>query len=79
MIEVVEARFESDYILKLKFNTGQEGLVDLSDQLWGPAFTALKDPNYFKRVAVSSTLGTITWPNGADFAPEFLLEHLSPL
>jgi hypothetical protein len=27
---------------------------------------------YFRRVAVNPETGTIEWPNGADFAPEFL-------
>jgi hypothetical protein len=32
----------------------------------------LKDKNLFQKVFVTSR--TIEWPNGADFAPEFLFE-----
>jgi len=28
----------------------------------------------FKQVRVNNETGTIEWPNGADFAPEFLFE-----
>ena len=34
----------------------------------------LKDTGFFRRVAVNPETGTIEWPNGADFAPEFLHE-----
>lgn len=37
-------------------------------------FEPLLDPAYFARVAVDSELGTIVWPNEADFAPETLYE-----
>jgi len=31
---------------------------------------ALSDPAYFARVELDRELGTISWPNGADVAPE---------
>ena len=34
----------------------------------------LRDPEFFARVSVNPETGTIEWPNGADLAPEFLLE-----
>ena len=39
--------------------------------------TAL-DPAEFAKVALDVELGTIVWPSGADFAPEFLYEQLRP-
>jgi hypothetical protein len=36
-------------------------------------FEPLKDPAYFARFFVEG--GTVTWPNGADIAPETLHER----
>ena len=76
MVDVVEARYLRDYVVWLKFEDGVEGEVDLSEELHGPVFEPLRDPEYFRRFAVLPDLGTISWPNGADFAPEFLYAKL---
>ena len=76
MIEIIEVEYITEYKLMLKFNNGNSGIVDLKDQLWGPAFEPLKNVDFFKKVEVSKTLGTIIWPNEVDFAPEFLFENL---
>ena len=39
-------------------------------------FEPLRDEAYFKGFQVHPELHTITWPNGADFAPEFLYEKV---
>ena len=56
----------------LRFEDGTSGEVDLSRELLGPVFEPLHDPEYFSRVSLNHEIGTIVWPNGADFAPEFL-------
>jgi hypothetical protein len=76
MIDVVEARYLHDYTVWLKFEDGTAGEVDLRGELHGPVFEPLRDLEYFRRFMVSPDLGTISWPNGADFAPEFLYERL---
>ncbi len=45
-------------------------MVDVGQELKGEVFQPLKDPDYFALAAVEG--GTVAWPNGADFAPEFL-------
>ncbi len=57
----------------LRFDDGMEGELDLSGELSGEVFEPLRDPAYFGRFDVDDTL---VWPNGADFAPEFLHEAL---
>ncbi len=76
ILHVVDAQYERDYILRLKFNDGAEGLVDLADQLYGEMFEPLKDPNKFRAFKVDPELNTIVWENGADLAPEFLHQRL---
>ena len=72
ILHVVEARYNRDYIIHLKFNDGAEGYVDLADALHGEMFAPLKDMASFRAFRVDPELETIVWENGADFAPEFL-------
>jgi hypothetical protein len=62
------------YRLRLTFEDGVSGEIDLADELWGPVFEPLHDRAYFMQVAVDEHCGTIVWPDGADFAPEWLYE-----
>ena len=64
--------YVSDYNLDITFNTGERKRIDLESQLWGEVFEPLKDRNLFSQFIVNDF--TIEWPNGADFAPEFLYE-----
>ena len=76
MLEVTSAEYVEGYKIRVSFNTGQSGVVDLKDALWGPVFEAVKDPTVFMQFKVSPTFHTICWENDADFAPEFLLEKM---
>ena len=69
---VVEVRPLDGYRLWLRFQDGIFGIVDLSGELWGAVFEPLKDQALFAQVSVHPELDTVTWPNGADLAPEFL-------
>lgn len=73
---VSEVRHVRDHVLYLRFTDGRAGEVDLSLELEGEIFEPLKDVAYFKQVSVHPELHTLTWPNGADFAPEFLYDAL---
>jgi hypothetical protein len=73
---VVEAAYVRDFLLRLRFRDGTEGEIDLAGELDGEIFAPLKDLEYFKRFSVSPDLHTVVWPNGADFAPEFLYEKV---
>jgi hypothetical protein len=71
---VIDARHLGAHRVWIRFDDGLEGTLDLADELWGEVFQPLRDPAYFGRFAVDHTL---VWPNGADFAPEFLYERVS--
>lgn len=62
------------YRLFLRFNTGAAGEVDLSAELDGEVFEALRDPTMFATASQHPIMRTAAWANGADLAPEFLLE-----
>ncbi|WP_425619487.1 DUF2442 domain-containing protein [Anatilimnocola sp. NA78] len=62
----------SGHRLHLWFNDGTEGEVDLAQQLDGPIFAPLRQADYFRQFQLAGH--TVTWPNGADFAPEYLHE-----
>lgn len=76
MVRVSEARYIGGHILWVRFNDGVEGEIDLGAELEGPVFEPLKDPKVFAAFAVDPEVHTVVWPNGADFAPEFLYERL---
>ena len=73
-----EAEYQGDYRIWLKFEDGVEGEVDLEDELWGEVFQVLKDKAQFAELSLDGELETVVWPNGADFAPEFLYQKLCP-
>ena len=60
--------------LELRFNDGALRRVNLLAELHGTVFEPLRDPKYFSRVVLDPVAGTVVWPNGADFAPDFLRE-----
>jgi len=73
--QVIEARHVRDFIVLVRFQDGVQGEVGLEPQLHGEVFERLKDPQYFRQFRVDAELHTLVWPNGADFAPEFLYER----
>ena len=68
------AEYLDCYRLRLTFSDGKVGNIDLASELWGEVFEPLKDLTIFKSFKVDQELGTVVWPNGADFAPEFLYQ-----
>ena len=70
--DVIEARYVRDHVLWLRFRDGTSGEVDLSTELHGAVFEPLRDPRFFRQFRLDPEFDTLVWPNGADFAPEFL-------
>ena len=73
---VVDARYVSQFKVWVRFSDGAEGEIDLSQELDGPMFESLRDPQQFSRCSFNRELRTLVWPNGADLAPEFLRAKL---
>ena len=70
---VVRAEYRGGYLIHLVFNDGVERTVDFASWLEGPVFEPIRDVAYFQRFFLEA--GTVTWPNGADVAPETLHER----
>lgn len=75
--QLIAVRPTGGFRLWLRFSDGLEGEVDLCADLNGPVFEPLRNPVEFLRLRLDSELHTLVWPNGADFAPEFLREKVS--
>ncbi len=71
---ITNAQYLAGHRLHLWFNDGTDGEVDLAPQLGGPIFEPLQDADYFRQFRLEGH--TIAWPNGADFAPEYLHQLL---
>src|SRR5215470_11341636 len=70
---VVHAEYSDKFGIRLTFNDGTIETVDFSQWLEGPVFEPLHDAAFFRRFFVEA--GTVSWPNGADIAPETLYEE----
>ncbi len=71
IIVITKAQYVSGKILELRFRDGMKAEVDFS--VWiekNPFFEPLKDKDYFKNFLLDGW--TVSWPNGADIAPETL-------
>jgi hypothetical protein len=75
VIQVVDARYLDHYRIWLRFNTGEEGVVDLADVVEKySAATPLCDPVVFANFHLDEW-PTLAWPCGFDFSPESLYER----
>jgi hypothetical protein len=77
MLSLTEIKHVADYKILLVFNNGVSGILDFENILkkdMRPFIRELLDSCVFSRCRLD--LDTLSWENGADFAPEFLLEEL---
>ena len=75
-MHVTDARHVEGYRVQLSFSDGTTAEVDLKDSLDGPIFAPLRDVEYFKSFSIVGH--SLAWPNGADFAPEYLRSLVRP-
>jgi hypothetical protein len=73
--QVTSIRYKTGYCCHIIFDDGTNGDVDFTEYMdKGPAFTPLRDLAFFKQARIEGE--TISWPNGADIAPETFYEKL---
>jgi hypothetical protein len=74
-MDITDVEILHDHVVRLRFADGIDRTIDLDPYLHGPVFAEVRsDPAVFASVKVDSDAGTITWPNGADLAPDVLYE-----
>ncbi len=73
-LHVTKVKYLENYKLRLTFSNGTVKDANLEEELYGEVFEPLKNLKIFRQVRVNHNTNTIEWPNGADFAPEFLHE-----
>lgn len=73
LYDVVSAIYNGGYRIKLTFDDGKKGIVDFSEYLSkGGVFDRFRDVEFFKNFSVNDELGTLTWQDAIDLAPEQL-------
>ncbi len=71
--DIVDVQVLKDYHLRLRFEDGLQGEVDVARLVdFNGVFAPLRDPQYFSQVRVNSDIGTVCWPNDADLDPDVL-------
>ena len=60
------------YTLLVAFTDGTEQRIGFRPVLRGPLFGPLQDPATFAAVRLDTEVGTLVWPNDADFDPSTL-------
>ena len=75
MFKVVHVETRQAGKIFVRLADGVAGEVDLNRRLTGPMFEPLRDPAFFGRVFIDE-FGVVSWPNGADLAPDALHDDL---
>ena len=69
---VVDFEIIAPHTLRLRFDDGTEQVIDFAPALGGNLYRPLRHPGFFNKVTLDEEVGTLVWPNGADFDPETL-------
>lgn len=73
--DVREAGYVRDHVVWVRCRDGASGEVDLSGVVRGPVFEPLHE--YFRKFEIDPMFHALTWPNGADVAPQFLHDSVN--
>jgi hypothetical protein len=71
--DVVSAAYRGGYKVEVTFDDSKKGIVDFVKYLRrGGVFERFKDMAFFRSFTINKELGTLTWQNEIDIAPETL-------
>jgi hypothetical protein len=73
MQDLVSATYRGDYRIEVAFEDGKKGIVDFTKYLdKGGVFERFRDKDFFARFRINHELGTLSWQDEVDVAPETL-------
>jgi len=75
-LHVTQVQVVHDYCLNISFDNGDSGVISLKHRLQGKMFEPLLNLELFATAYIHPELQTVVWANGADLAPEYLLDIL---
>ena len=70
--DITEVAVVRHGVLALTFADGVRGEVDVLERMRGPVFAHARTPEGFAQATHDAETGTVTWPGGADLAPDAL-------
>ena len=70
-MRIVTANALPSYRIRLSFDNGEEGIVDLAELAGQGVFRAWETPGVFERVVVTAE-GAVEWPGEIDLCPDAL-------
>jgi hypothetical protein len=74
--DITHATVPRHGVLLLTFADGATGELYVLDRMRGPVFERARTPEGFAEVRVDPETGTVSWPGGADLAPDTLYERV---
>ncbi len=75
--DLVQATWLGGHRIRLEFEDGCTGVLDMGNRRWRGVFKPLQDVALFRQFRLERKWSTIVWPTGADLAPEYLYEQAS--
>jgi len=63
---------DDGYVMRVHFNDGSIKDINVEPVLFGELYGPLRRRDLFEQVSVDHEVGTVVWPNGADFDPDML-------
>jgi hypothetical protein len=73
----INIQVTSKNTLEVLFEDGLKGQIIFYPSHFRGVFKSLEDENEFKRVFIDREIGTVTWENGLDLAPDVMYQEIS--
>ena len=74
LYDVTEFEIVGPYTLRVRFDEDTEQVINFEPVLHGELLGPLRDLELFNQVVLDLEVGTLVWPNEADFDPWLLHE-----